>query len=74
MEELFEGIVIFFIPKRGYGFLEWYKNGIRQSDLFVHYSDILINGFKTLNKNQKVSFKLGKNANGIIKAIDVTLI
>lgn len=68
------GTVIFFSPKAGYGFLLWEKDGVPQKDLFVHFSDILCEGFKTLYKDQRVSFGLGTNVRGEIKAIEVEVL
>jgi CspA family cold shock protein len=67
----FIGDVVWFDPKRGFGFIEWSQNGEKQKDLFVHFSDIECEGFKTLYKGQRVSFSIGSNKNGDPKAIDV---
>lgn len=66
--ETFNGMVIWFNAKKGYGFIKW-DNG---QDLFVHFSNINSNGFKHLSKNQNVTFKLGENKNGDPQAIEVT--
>lgn len=66
------GSVIWFSNKKNFGFLQWEKDGVLQKDLFVHYSDINISGFKTLSKGQRVSFKVGINHHGMPKAIEVT--
>lgn len=70
MEE-FTGIVIWF--NREYGFISWIKDGQAQKDLFLHYSDIAMDGFKTLNKGQKVIFSLGLNHRQQPKAINVRI-
>jgi len=70
----FMGKVIWFDPRRGIGFLEWEKEGVKQKDMFVHFSDINSEGFKTLYKDQKVSFNLGTNKNGDPKAINVIIL
>jgi len=70
MQDTYVGIVCWFSSKKGYGFISWEN----KEDLFVHFSDINIEGFKTLNKNQKVQFKVGENKLGIPKAIEVTII
>jgi len=49
---LAEGKVKWFSEKKGYGFIEQ-EDG---QDLFVHYSSINSDGFKTLNEGDKVSF------------------
>lgn len=72
--EKFEGIVVWFDPKQGYGFIEWEKSGVKQKDMFFHYSDIVCEGFKTLFKEQKVSFSVGVNKHGKPKAVEITVL
>lgn len=73
--EKFTGEVLWFDPKRGYGFVGWEDaEGVKQKDLFVHFSDISCEGFKTLYKGQKVSFGLGTNKNGDPKATEVEIL
>lgn len=69
----FTGEVLWFDPKRGYGFISWEKDGVKQKDLFAHFSDISCEGFKTLYKGQKVSFGLGTNKHGNLKGIDIKI-
>lgn len=73
-DQKFSGEVIWFDPKKGYGFISWDKEGVKQKDLFVHFSDIVCEGFKTLQKTQKVSFGLGVNRHGDPKATEVTVV
>ena len=68
--EKYEGTVIWFNPKPGIGFIDWEGD----ADMFVHFSDIVCEGFKTLKKDQKVSFGVGQNNEGRPKAIEVTVI
>lgn len=72
--EKFYGEVAWFNSKRGYGFLLWEKDGMKQKDMFVHFSDVSCEGFKTLYKHQKVSFTLGTNKHGDPKAISVEIL
>jgi CspA family cold shock protein len=75
VDEKFVGEVLWFDPKRGYGFIEWSDaEGVKQKDLFVHFSDIACEGFKTLYKGQKVSFGLGTNKKGDPKATSVEIL
>lgn len=74
MTEVLYGEVIWFDSKKGYGFLLWEKDGVQQKDLFIHFSDISSEGFKTLFKGQKVSFSLGTNKNGVPKAVNVLIL
>jgi len=46
------GVVKWFRVKVGYGFIQS-KDG---TSCFVHYSDIQVNGFKTLKEGQAVEF------------------
>ena len=69
-----DGEVLWFDPKRGYGFIGWELDSEKQKDLFVHFSDIACEGFKTLYKGQKVSFGLGTNKRGDPKATEVIIL
>lgn len=69
--QVFYGTVIWFSGKSGYGFVQQ-TNG--QPDIFVHYSDIACEGFKTLQKDQKVSYEIGLNKHGKPKAVNVKII
>lgn len=71
---MYYGEVIFFTPKIGFGFILWEKDGVKQKDMFVHFSDIIMEGFKTLFKGQKISFQIGTNKHGDPKAINVTVL
>lgn len=70
---VYTGKVIFFSPRKGWGFVQWEKDGEPQKDLFCYYSDIVCDGFKTLKKDQSVSFQLGLNHRQQLKAINVTV-
>lgn len=75
MDNLYVGTVVFFNPKTGFGFIEW-KNDqeVQQQDMFCHFSDINMEGFKTLYKGQKVSFSIGTNKHGLPKATNILLL
>ena len=49
-----EGTVKWFNAKKGFGFLEQ-ENG---DDVFVHFSTIQTDGFRTLNEGDKVKFDI----------------
>lgn len=72
--ERYFGEVLWFDSKRGYGFIAWEKDGVKQKDMFVHFSDVTCEGFKTLYKSQKVSFGLGTNKHGDPKATNVEVL
>ncbi len=55
------GIVKWFSNAKGYGFIVD-ENG--QEDVYVHFTDIKMNGFKSLNVNQEVEFRLVKTERG----------
>lgn len=71
MSEVKNGVVVWFDPKKGYGFIGQENN---EPDLFVHFSDVNSEGFKTLYKDQKVSYEIGTNKRGQPKAVNVVLI
>ena len=55
-----EGAVKWFNEKKGYGFIQQ-DNG---QDLFVHYTAIQGDGFKTLTEGQRVRFEVEETAKG----------
>jgi len=71
---VYYGEVIFFDPKKGYGFATWDIDGVKQKDIFIHFSDLVMDGFKTVYKNQKISFSVGVNMRGEPKAICVEVL
>ena len=56
-----KGTVKWFNDKKGYGFIV--PDGTEQ-DVFVHYSVIQTDGFKTLDKGEAVEFELFQDAKG----------
>ena len=62
-----EGTVKWFNPEKGYGFISR-PDG---DDLFVHFSEIQMEGFKTLDEGQAVSFEVTTGQNGKLQAINV---
>lgn len=69
-EEKYVGMVVWFDAKRGYGFI----SRPEEQDIFVHWSDIVIEGFKTLKKGQEVAFSIGLNNRKQPKATEVAII
>lgn len=55
-----ESKVKWFNNEKGYGFIEYKEN----EDIFVHYSAILQDGYKTLNQGDNVYFDLVETAKG----------
>ena len=72
LKEVHTGTIIWF-KRRGHGFIEWFKEGIRQKDMFVHYSGIVGDGFKMLKPGNLVNFEIGTNYKGQPIAINVSL-
>jgi CspA family cold shock protein len=55
------GKVKWFNASKGYGFIEQ-DNG---EDVFVHFSQIQDEGFKTLNEGQSVTFEVSEGEKGL---------
>lgn len=55
------GTVKWFNSQKGFGFITNEQNG---QDVFVHFSGIATDGFKTLEEGQKVSFDVTQGARG----------
>ena len=63
------GVVKWFNSSKGYGFITNDANG---EDVFVHFSAIQGDGFKTLNEGQKVPFETETDPkNGKLRAANV---
>jgi CspA family cold shock protein len=62
------GEVKWFSNERGYGFV--FSEDNQDKEYFVHFSSILIDGFKTLTQGQKVRFNLKETERGV-QAVDV---
>ncbi|CAM2797698.1 MULTISPECIES: cold-shock protein [Pseudomonas] len=55
------GTVKWFNDSKGFGFITQDDNG---AEVFVHFSAIQGDGFKTLTENQKVEFEVEKGLKG----------
>ena len=67
------GTVNWFNAEKGYGFIADDDGG---NDVFVHFSAIQADGFKTLNEGQKVTFSTEpdpKNSDKL-RAVDVVVV
>ena len=65
---ILEGVVKWFSDKKGYGFIS--RDG--EDDVFVHYSSIQGDGFRTLREGDKVQFEIlsgerGPKAANVVK-------
>jgi CspA family cold shock protein len=56
-----KGVVKWFSSEKGFGFISTEKG----EDIFVHYSTILSDGFKTLQKGESVEFEVIEGERGL---------
>jgi CspA family cold shock protein len=63
-----QGTVKFFSDQKGFGFITPTNGG---QDVFVHQSDIKMDGFRTLQEGQNVAFETMDTPRGP-KAVNVT--
>lgn len=63
------GRIKWFDNKMGYGFIEYTD----QEDIFVHYSNILQDGYKKLEEGQLVSFRIIETSKGL-QALNIMVI
>ncbi len=63
------GTVKWFNNAKGYGFIAPQEGG---DDVFVHFSAIKSDGYRTLNEGQNVSYEVEQGPKGL-QATDVTL-
>lgn len=65
------GKVKWFKSDKGYGFIESKEHN---SDIFVHHSNILMDGFRYLEQGNKVEFDIERNEKGFcamnVKRVD----
>ena len=57
------GTVKWFNNRKGYGFVV--PDDQIDEDVFVHYSSIEMEGFKTLREGQKINFELAEGPKGL---------
>jgi CspA family cold shock protein len=70
MSERVTGTVKWFNASKGYGFIERADG----PDVFVHFSAIESEGFKTLNEGQKVEFTIEQGPKGLQAANVIKLV
>jgi cold shock protein len=68
MSERITGTVKWFNGSKGYGFIE--RSG--GDDVFVHFSAIQADGFRSLEEGQKVEFEIEQGPKGL-QAANVTV-
>ena len=64
-----QGIVKWFNASKGYGFIQCQSG----EDVFVHFSAILAEGYKSLNEGQSVEFEVTRGPKGLQAANVTTL-
>lgn len=69
MSETVKGTVKWFNESKGYGFLAQPEG----DDIFVHYTAIQGNGFRTLKEGQEVEFNVERGPKGL-QASNVTIL
>ena len=69
MGETVKGTVKLFNESKGYGFLSQPEG----EDIFVHYTAIQANGFRTLKEGQEVEFNVERGPKGL-QASNVTIL
>ncbi len=57
-----QGTVKWFNPDKGFGFIA--VDGDREKDVFVHWSAIQQDGYKSLEEGQKVEFEITQTDRG----------
>ena len=63
-----KGTVKWFNSQKGYGFI----SDEHGNDIFVHFSGLAMDGYKTLEDGQSVSFEVTEGARGL-QAVNVTV-
>jgi len=69
-----DGVVKWFDVKKGYGFLvspDVTDDGGKSQDVFVHYSKVVMEGFKKLEAGETVTFDLIRDGSGRPQAENV---
>ena len=61
MSEVITGTVKFFNDTKGFGFIEQSHGG----DVFVHFSAIVKDGYKSLEQGQQLEFNITKDEKGL---------
>ena len=56
-----QGTVKWFNAEKGYGFISTDNGG---GDVFVHFSAIQADGYRTLEENQRVEFEVARGPKG----------
>lgn len=60
-DNVLTGVVCWFDKRKGYGYV---TRDDGAGDMFIHFSNVLMEGYKFLEAGQKVAFEVGKNHKG----------
>jgi len=69
VKEVLSGAVVWFDSCKGFGFI---NQDSSDEDIFVHWSNIDVEGYKTIKPNQTVNYELGENHHGV-QAVNVVV-
>jgi cold shock protein len=69
--KVYTGTVAWFDPKKGYGFITKEED---DKDIFCHYSDISMDGFKVIMAGDKVTFEENNSFKDKLKAVNITVV
>ena len=65
-----QGKVKWFNGEKGYGFISMEGS----DDLFVHFSEIQMDGYRTLKEDQSVEFDVADGNDGKMQAVNVRVV
>lgn len=68
---MYKGKCIFFSAERGFGFLSKDMGG---PDVFCHFSNLEMDGYKKLDKGDRVEFDIEDGPNGKPQAVRVQIL
>ena len=65
-----QGKVKWFSSEKGYGFI---SSSEKEQDIYVHFSDIVMKGFKTLDENDIVEFDYDEEMNKAVNGHKISV-
>lgn len=65
MDNKYTGTVVWFNAKKGYGFIKP-DDALEETDIFVHWSGIEMEGFKQLKPGEKVEYSVKDSNKGVV--------
>ena len=72
METKYTGTVVWFNAKKGYGFVKP-DDALEEIDIFVHWSGLVMEGFKQLKPGEKVQYVVKDTPKGVV-AVEVSIL